>query len=410
MRVWHLANPRLAALVVLASGTGPSASAQPPVDLQGTYTGDYFAVLSGGAQRGSDYLADVSVVLRMDGEAVFGWRGSSFLVYGLANYGDRPSERIGDVQGASNIEAPSTVKLFEAWWQQNLLSERVSLLVGLYDLNSEFDVIEAGGLFLNSSFGIGAELGASGANGPSTFPTTSLGLRLSAHLSAGLLVRTAVLDGVPGDPSDPYGTHISLSGEDGALAALELVSLDRWDTSEAGATRRRISRGHERAPYRRKLALGAWLYTTDLPRLTPGSSESRRGTFGLYLLGEQQILPAGSNPEHGLTAFARLGWADPGVNPLTAHVGAGVVYDGLWGSDRLGLGVTAAFSGDDYRAAAAAEGRDVDTAEIALEVTYRAQLTDRLSLQPDLQYVINPGLDPALADAVVVALRLELSN
>ena len=30
-------------------------------------------------------------------------------------------------------------------------------------------------------------------------------------------------------------------------------------------------------------------------------------------------------------------------------------------------------------------------------------------LQPDVQYIINPGNDPDLDDAVVVALRFELS-
>ena len=39
----------------------------------------------------------------------------------------------------------------------------------MYDLNSEFYRVESGGLFLNSSFGIGPEFARSGAGGPSPF-------------------------------------------------------------------------------------------------------------------------------------------------------------------------------------------------------------------------------------------------
>ncbi|MBA3810795.1 MAG: carbohydrate porin, partial [Caulobacteraceae bacterium] len=37
-------------------------------------------------------------------------------------------------------------------------------------------------------------------------------------------------------------------------------------------------------------------------------------------------------------------------------------------------------------------------------------LTDGLSLQPDLQYVIHPGGDPALGNALVVGLRLAFTR
>ena len=84
-----------------------------------------------------------------------------------------------------------------------------SLLLGLYDLNSEFDVIETAGLFLNSSFGIGAEYGSSGRNGPSIFPATSFGARLSGQPVQSLFIRGAVLDGVPGDPPPPEGVDAS---------------------------------------------------------------------------------------------------------------------------------------------------------------------------------------------------------
>jgi porin len=46
-------------------------------------------------------------------------------------------------------------------------------------------------------------------------------------------------------------------------------------------------------------------------------------------------------------------------------------------------------------------------AETVLELTSRARLLPAVSLQPDLQYVIHPGTDPLLENALVFTLRVE---
>ena len=48
-----------------------------------------------------------------------------------------------------------------------------------------------------------------------------------------------------------------------------------------------------------------------------------------------------------------------------------------------------------------------DAAEYALEATWRIPLGEHFALQPDLQYVIHPGTDPTLDDALVFILRVE---
>ena len=48
-------------------------------------------------------------------------------------------------------------------------------------------------------------------------------------------------------------------------------------------------------------------------------------------------------------------------------------------------------------------------AEVAVELTYRFVLTDWLALQPDIQYIVNPGTDPTLSNALTLAIRAELN-
>ena len=75
--------------------------------------------------------------------------------------------------------------------------------------------------------------------------------------------------------------------------------------------------------------------------------------------------------------------------------------------EALGLGVTSVQTGAPYRRTQAALGARVGQHETTVELTYRAQVTPWLAVQPDVQYVINPGADPALKNALVVGLRLE---
>src|SRR6266566_237902 len=261
-----------------------------PVILTFSYTGELVHNAGGGARRGTTFA---------------GAAGGEFT---LGTHGGAPSDLVGDVQGVSNLEAPAALRLEEAWLQQNLFDNRLSWLVGRYDLNTEFYRLQSGALFINSSFGIGPEFAHSGLAGPSIFPNTAVGTRVDLKPSPNVVWRAAVLDGVPVDrPGD--GTRVFASG-DGALLVGEVALLARPDTVGAPRQRRfRIGRGRARA-YGGKLAIGVWYYTarfSDLVDTLPnGASLQHRGSGGVYLIGD---LTVGS-----LTAFAQLGLGDGRVN------------------------------------------------------------------------------------------------
>jgi porin len=158
--------------------------------------------------------------------------------------------------------------------------------------------------------------------------------------------------------------------------------------------------------------VGAWGYTTEFEDLSRTSAAGepvfQRGTYGVYTFGERSLYLE-EDCIQGLSVFARAGIADSRVNVIKTYLGGGTVYRGLFPDrdrDRLGCAVAAAQFSSEWREVVE---RETDDWEIALELTYRAILTPWLSLQPDLQYVINPGGDPALNDALVVGIRGVLS-
>ena len=368
------------------------------VSLGAIYTGELVSTLSGGVRRKTVYLDNIDLTLTIDVERVLGWSGARVFLYGLGNRGGNPSSHVGDAQGVSNIETFDTWKLFEAWFEQQLFDARLSLLLGLYDLNSEFDYAETGQLFLHSSFGIGPDFSLSGKNGPSVFPTTSLGVRLRVQPDPAWYWQTAVLDGVSGDPDDPGGTQVIFGAHDGVLVASELAYLREPQALSGGDG---------------KYALGAWVYSDGLDENgTDGRAACCGGAYGLYGLAEQVVYRHPTDPRRELALFVRLGFADARVHQFGVYTGGGLVYTGLlsWRpEDRCGFGIAAAHNSGRFRRIRRAAGQAVTDAEIALELTYRAGLTAWWAVQPSLQYIVNPGTQPGLADAVLVGLRFEVA-
>src|SRR5205807_3451289 len=103
------------------------------------------------------YLGNCNLQLTLGLQRLVGWPGAIFFIDGLNIHGGQPSEFAGDAQQVSSIAGPNKWTLEEAWIQQNFFGNRFSILVGRYDLNSEFYRTHAADLFFNSSFGIGAE-------------------------------------------------------------------------------------------------------------------------------------------------------------------------------------------------------------------------------------------------------------
>ncbi len=381
------------------------------------YTVDVLATVSGGVRRRVTAPGEIDLLLTAELEPLIGWQGARVFLYGLGTHGDDPSDDVGDIQAVDNVEAFDTWKLYEAWLEQDFLDQRISVLAGLYDVNSEFDVIPGGAVFIHSSHGIGADFGLSGRNGPSIFPVTSLAVRLEARPTDSCFARIVVADGVPGDPDDPRGTQVILDRDDGLLIAGEVGCLNLPSEEVRGRmhhTEGELPTAEQLYGYYGKYAVGVWGYTGEFGDFENGVNENlrRRGSWGVYALSEQGVFFEEDDPAQGLSVFGRIGFADERVNAVDAYLGAGLNYRGAIpgrGRDQLGFAVAAAHLGDEFRDALRRASGGAEQWEVALELTYRARITEWLSVQPDVQLVINPGGEPDLDDAVIVGARVLMS-
>ncbi len=421
------------------------------ITLEAFYTGEASSNLSGGIERGTAWRGVADLMLTVDPTPLLGGSGTRIGLDVIGIHGDPPGGLTGDYQGVSNIAAPRTLRLYELWLQQRMFQDRISVLLGIYDVNSVFDVLETAALFMNSSNGMGPEFSYSGRNGAPTYPYPALSLMVRTNLSENLGLSAIVADGVPGDPGDSERTSYRIGNGEGVLIGTELGWVSgreglgllgplapRWQarrrraygshgrgglTGPGGPAGRGGSGGRPLAPAVRsgasstrygKVALGLWRYTSTftVPADGGGTGESliRRGSWGGYLLAERSLAFGRDDAQRMLSGHLRLGAADSRVEEVDRYAGCGIVATRSLGSPgdwQFGLALSAARLSDTY---AELIGGGEKRWELAVEITTRIQVTRWFALQPDLQYIIGPGFDPGRPDALVAGLRLGLNG
>ena len=128
---------------------------------------------------------------------------------------------------------------------------------------------------------------------------------------------------------------------------------------------------------------------------------------GLYGFAEGTASFGAANRQT-VSAFIRYGTANGALNPFDRYIGAGMMLSGFVPrkpDDQIGVSVATARCGADFRAA-----NNTRSHETAFEFTYVLPITDRLQIQPDLQYILNPGADRTLENALVIGVRMELNH
>lgn len=145
------------------------------------------------------------------------------------------------------------------------------------------------------------------------------------------------------------------------------------------------------------------------------------GNYGIYAVVDQMVyrLP-GAGDARGISIFARVVGSPSDRNQVDAYADGGIVFTGLIPrrpNDTFGVGF--AYTGISDQASAF----DIDSGspvirsyEAVLEITYSAEIMPGWTLQPDFQYVWNPGGDVpdhsgsrAVKDAIVVGTRTTVS-
>jgi porin len=348
------------------------------------YKLDLIDAARGGADTGARHLDALTFSADLDLDRAIGWRGASAHIDVLNTSGAAPNDLSASLQGVDNIEVGSRrLRLYQAWMEQSFAGDRAALRLGLYDVSGEFGVADAASLLLGPAFGFNPELAGSGPSGAAAYPSTALGARIVWRPTETSYLQAAVVNAQVGVPGEPGGVDTSFDQGELVIA-------------EAGWT------GHG------KLALGAWAYSQrmdDQRAVDASGAPLRRRPHGAFAVIEQPVTATA-------TAFLKGGLSEGDTQPLKSTWQAGLQVQPLFAArpdSALAFGISQVRLAKGYRANAADAGLDLDRAETLVELSYSDQLSPKIRLQPDLQYIHRPGGDHALKDAVVAGLRMEVA-
>lgn len=408
------------------------------VDFEFFYAGSVPDNLAGGIKRGAIYQGALLMTLDLDSEKLLGYEGGTFHASSLWLHGQKPfSDRfVGDLNKVNLIDFPNSFRLWELWYEQKFLNDKLSFKFGQMSVDRDFIVPEfynslASIDFLNQTFFYPTM--AFDIYDIPGFPARHHGLASTPFATPGALLRW---DALPqayvqaavygGDPDQsPSGTRFNLSQSEGALAYFEIgyqLNQQKDDTGLEGSYK-----------------LGGWYHTGSFDDVydgvtaaaltaggLPAPPVSLHGyNYGAYLLAEQQLYQEVGREDpaqQGLVGFFRMAGAPADRNLAQLGVDGGLVYKGLIPSrdwDTLGLAGSYLQVSDDIRRAqehidtlAIGAGQPPPFAKIAdyeevVELSYKAQLTAWFTLEPSLQRVFHPGgrLQTAIPDAWVFIIQ-----
>lgn len=387
----------------------------------GNYIGEVFGNPSGGIRQGIVQNGRLELALDIDFQPLVGLEGGSFHANSYYLNGSQLSTgKIGNLLTISNIEAYNTLRLFDLWYQQQFLGGKVSLRFGQLAADDEFFISDYGATFINGTFGWPDLVSANIASGGPAFPLAAPGVRLMVNPLDQVSLLAAVFDGDPGDGSpNPQKKNSSGTRIDLARGALSIFEADY-----------KLNQEKEAKGLPGTFKLGGWYATKTYPDIRTGNPSPNAGDWGVYFVADQMVWRkptlaheakdmksvASSNApnDEGLGLFWRIGGSPADRNAIQFYTDGGLNFKGLFpgrDEDVLGLGVAYAKISDNLRDLDLAPNDSDRDYEIALEATYQAKITPWWTLQPDVQYIINPGgnTNPgdtrAIPNAVVIGMR-----
>ena len=292
------------------------------------------------------------------------------------------SEDTGDLQAYSNIDENDFTALYELYYELEVIPEVLRLKVGKVDANSEFAYVDFGGDFIHSSPGFSPTIFTL-----PTYPDSAMSVNLfytpndHVYYSFGYYDGSAV-EGVKTGRRGP-STFFKSPGDSFHIHELGV----KWEFGEALEGR---------------FGVGVWHHTGHFERFD-GSIDSE--THGYYLVFDQRLYkenPSLVEDAQGIRMFVQVGLADQSLTEIKQHFAVGLHGTGLIDSrDEDVFGVMASYGhlSDDSDAGFR------DEYELAIETFYKIQIHEHLAIQPDLQYIINPG-GMGAKDALVGTLRI----
>ncbi|MBA3542832.1 MAG: carbohydrate porin [Chthoniobacterales bacterium] len=194
------------------------------IEFSAAFTTELLGDLSGGTKRTVIWESLLNIGVAIDLEKVAGWRGGIASVRALYPQGSGlTNEAVHDFNTLSNIDGYDSLRLYDAWLEQEFGGGHLSIRAGQLLADAEFFNSDYAALFINSSFGA-IPLISQNFNAP-IFPIAAPGVRVRTNPNDSFYAEVALFSGDVGEPdtSNKHNTRFSLRGPDGVQVFAEIA-------------------------------------------------------------------------------------------------------------------------------------------------------------------------------------------
>jgi porin len=360
----------------------------------GFYLGETFGN-SGGIHPGQTYDGVLWSYLLGDLHKAGLWKGLCLYADSYQIHGQSiTANDIGSLATVSNYEALPSTRLSELWLEQHMFNDHLTIRVGQLTADTEFLLSSGASNFLDSTWGWATLPTFDLPGGGPSYPLATPGLRVALKPNDKWSFMLGVYNG------DPAGAHCAgnpqVCDDDGLDFRLDSPPLLIAESSY---------KYNQDAELPGNIKIGGWNQFGPF-HIQPGSgnptiaktagSVSVASTWAIYAIIDQLVwrLPGSKDPK-GVGLFGRIIGAPTEQNLVDLYADGGITFSGMIPhrpNDTLGIGI--AYTG----ISSEAHSFDVDfglpvarAQEVLAEVCYTAQLKEGWTLQPDFQYIWQPG-------------------
>ncbi|MEO6054776.1 MAG: carbohydrate porin [Chthoniobacterales bacterium] len=375
------------------------------ISITPTYIAEVMGNVAGGIKPGAATDGLFNIAMDLDLERITGfWKDATFHTNFMWLYGNGISQNyVGDFSNTSNIQGFSTFRVQEMWLQQGLWNHRANVKVGLVAADAEFFTSTYSALFINGTFGAFTLVGSNLPNAP-IYPMAAPAVRLFVQPVSKFYAQVGAFYGNSGAQNvNTTGFTFYPNSSAGALIFSEIGFLLNQSPGDRGL--------------HTTLKLGNFVHTANFSTLHSQALNSVNGSdlsgaganYGFYGVVDHEVYKAAGKT---IGFFMRGGFAPSNVSFVSGYIDTGFNFIGFVpgrDSDIVGLAFSRSFISSDYSHSSQFAGGPAAYAENVLEATYKMNVTPWWSLQPDLQFIVNPGGNVGSPSALVLGLRTTVS-
>ena len=155
----------------------------------------------GGFDEGGEYQGVLELYVNADMHKLGLWKGLCFHTNGYQIHGNSiTAANIGSLMPVTSLEATDATRLFELWFEQTIIKDKLSVRIGQLAADEEFILSDGGGFFINGTWGWPSITAADLPSGGPAYPLATPGVRVAINPNEKMGLLVGVYNGDPAPP------------------------------------------------------------------------------------------------------------------------------------------------------------------------------------------------------------------